>query len=177
MIGSYQGNVTVSIPVGTQYIGQTITIYHCANGTLEKVTATVDSNGNAVGTYSSLSPFAVTQARAALPITGLPDSYTLYTGGRVSWTPVPTGGTWDYDSDYLSMTKDGDKYTFKVLKEGKTTATYSVNGESYTVSITINKSTLPQTGDTTNLLPYIILALVSLCGIIAILYRKKVISR
>ena len=36
----------------------------------------------------------------------------------------------------------------------------------------------PQTGDTTNLLIYIILALVSLCGIVvATRYRKKIISR
>ena len=47
--GSYQGSITVSIPVGTEYIGKTLIINHCASGTLEKVTAIVDSNGNAAG--------------------------------------------------------------------------------------------------------------------------------
>ena len=60
LIGEHKGNVVISIPVGTQYAGVSIEMLHCAdNGTLEIVTVVVDENGNAVGTFSSFSPFAV----------------------------------------------------------------------------------------------------------------------
>ena len=70
--GKYKGDITLSIPVGKQYIGNTLVIYHCANGKLEQVKAVVDGNGNAVGTFSSLSPFAVgiTANNSTLPQTG-----------------------------------------------------------------------------------------------------------
>ena len=165
VIGDYQGRVVVSIPVGTQYIGQNVTIYHCASGTLEKVAAIVDGNGNVVGTFAGFSPFAVMQEKTAVSITGLSDSYTLYTGGRVRWTPAPMGGTWEYDSDYLSMTKDGDTYAFTALKEGKTTASYTVNGKSHAINIIINKATLPQTGDRSNNMLWPALFVISMGGI------------
>lgn len=106
-------------------------------------------------------------------ITGLPSSYTLYTGGRVSWTPASAGGTWSYDSSYLSMVQDDDAYTFKALKVGSTTATYTVNGVSHTVNITINESTIPQTGDNGNVMPWLLMMLTALCGIGAILLIRK----
>ena len=53
------GELTISIPVGSQYNGQTVVILHCVNGRLETITATV-VNGVATFTASSLSPFAVT---------------------------------------------------------------------------------------------------------------------
>lgn len=62
------GTLTVSIPVGSQYNGQTVTILHCKGGALETLTATV-SGGVATFTASSLSPFAVT-GRVLSPKTG-----------------------------------------------------------------------------------------------------------
>ena len=50
--------LTISIPVGSKYDGQIVTILHCVNGKLETHTATVN-NGKATITVTSLSPFAV----------------------------------------------------------------------------------------------------------------------
>lgn len=68
----FSGSLTVSIPVGAQYNGQTVTILHCANGTLQTYTATVQ-DGKVTFTATSLSPFAVFAGAglaARLPKTG-----------------------------------------------------------------------------------------------------------
>ena len=75
-------------------------------------------------------------------ITGLPDSITLYTGGRVTWNPSPSDGKWSFDDAYLS--KSGN--TFTALKVGETTVTYSVQCVKHTIKVTILQSELPQTG-------------------------------
>ena len=115
----------------------------------------------------------VTFKTGSAAITGLPDSYTLIKGQSVSWTPAPTGGTWSYDKDYLSMLKDGDTYTFKALKTGKTSVTYAVYSTEHVIQITINESTIPQTGDTGNPFPFVVLGLASLCGIGALVAKRK----
>ncbi|MEA4969947.1 MAG: LPXTG cell wall anchor domain-containing protein, partial [Candidatus Pelethousia sp.] len=51
--------LTVSIPVSSQYNGQTVTILHCVSGVLRTYSATV-VDGKATFTVTSLSPFAVT---------------------------------------------------------------------------------------------------------------------
>ncbi|NMC57623.1 MAG: LPXTG cell wall anchor domain-containing protein, partial [Eubacteriaceae bacterium] len=101
-------------------------------------------------------------------VTGIncsPANGIIYQGGRIIITPSLTGGTWDYDHDYLSGDfSDPDKAVFTALKEGKTRIyyqpkyTFDVNGNvaSYTyysdndnkvyTDVTINKTILPQTG-------------------------------
>ncbi len=54
----FTGSLTVTIPVGSAYNGETVTILHCASGTLKTYTATV-KDGKATFTVTSLSPFAV----------------------------------------------------------------------------------------------------------------------
>ncbi|HWR19903.1 MAG TPA: leucine-rich repeat domain-containing protein [Clostridia bacterium] len=61
----FSGPLTISIPIGNQHNGGTVTILHCVNGRLETLAATV-ADGKATFTVTSLSPFAVT--------TGLQDS-------------------------------------------------------------------------------------------------------
>ena len=172
--GSYTGDLNVEIPVDAKYNGQTVLMLHCKEKVLESRTVTV-SGGVAKGTFSSLSPFAAAvQPSGATAITGLPESYALLVSNTVSWTPAPAGGVWSYDADLLFMTKDGDTYTFKALKTGKATATYTVDGVPFTVTITINDSTIPQTGDTINPLPWLLVMLVALTGGAALLlYRKR----
>ena len=75
-------------------------------------------------------------------ITGLPDTYTLYTGGRVTWDPAPSGGNWSFDETYLS--KSGG--TFTALEAGEISVVYSVQCVKHTVRVTIRQSELPQTG-------------------------------
>jgi len=54
----FSGSLTITIPVGSAYNGETVTILHCANSTLKTYTATVQ-DGKATFTVTSLSPFAV----------------------------------------------------------------------------------------------------------------------
>ena len=75
-------------------------------------------------------------------ITGLPDTYTLYTGGRVTWDPAPSGGHWSFDDTYLS--KSGG--TFTALKAGEIDVVYSVQCVKHTIRVTIRQSELPQSG-------------------------------
>ncbi len=51
------GEITLSLPVGSQYDGQTVTLLHCVNGRLEAVTVTA-ANGMATFTTAELSPVA-----------------------------------------------------------------------------------------------------------------------
>ncbi len=161
--GSYTSDLTVEIPVGEGYNGQTVIILHCKDKVLDSRTLTVE-NGMAKGTFTSLSPFAVAKVPASTVITGLPESYTLPVGRSVSWTPSPAGGAWSYDTDLLEMARQGDTYTFKALKEGKAAATYTVDGVPFTVTIAVNASTIPHTGDTTSTLPWALLMLAALGG-------------
>ena len=75
-------------------------------------------------------------------ITGLPNTHTMYTSGRVTWDPAPSGGLWSYDEEYFSLSGG----TFTALKAGETTITYSVQCVKHTVKVTVLQSELPQTG-------------------------------
>ena len=119
-------------------------------------------------------PLTVTlQPSGTSAITGLPDDYTLLVGQSVSWTPAPVGGSWSYDKDLLSMTQGGDTYTFKGLKAGQATATYTVGGVPFTVTITINSATIPPAGHTANPLPWLLVMLAALAGCAALLLWRK----
>ncbi|MCD2492708.1 leucine-rich repeat protein [Lacrimispora sp. NSJ-141] len=169
--GKYKGDLEVEIPVDAKYNDQTAIILHCKDNVLESRTVTV-SGGIAKGTFSSLSLYAVAKVTAKTVIIGLPESYTLLQGQSISWTPAPAGGSWSYDTDLLEMKKNGDTYTFKALKVGKATATYTVDGVPHTVTITINSSTIPQTGDTSSPWPWALLATAALLGCAALVGRK-----
>ena len=64
----FQGDITVTFPVGSRYNGQTISLYHCVDGSLEVVSA-IAENGIVRFTVGSLSPFAVVQT-LFIPNTG-----------------------------------------------------------------------------------------------------------
>ena len=171
--GSYTGDLDVEIPVEAKYNGQEVLIIHCKDKVLESRTVTV-SGGVAKSTFSSLSPFAAAvQPGGTTAITGLPGSYALLVGQSVSWTPAPAGGTWSYDKDLLSMTQGGDTYTFKGLKTGQATATYTVGGVPFTVAITIHSATIPPEGHTANPLPWLLVMLAALAGCAALLLWWK----
>ena len=56
--GSYQGDITVTIPVDAQHNGKEVDILHCNGGTTETTTTTV-ADGKVSGQFASLSPFGV----------------------------------------------------------------------------------------------------------------------
>ncbi|WP_138262355.1 leucine-rich repeat protein [[Clostridium] hylemonae] len=56
--GEVQGEVDVTIPVGTGYNGRTAAVMHCHRRELERISVPVE-NGAVKGTFGGLSPFAV----------------------------------------------------------------------------------------------------------------------
>ena len=122
------------------------------------------SDGTVTGTFSSLSPFAVAKVSEKKTITGLPKSHTMSVGESVSWTPKPAGGTWS---------QSGDVYTFTALQTGKTTATYTVDGVTHSVNISMISSNIPKTGDTTNSVIWMLgIAASVLCCLVLVSNRK-----
>ena len=81
--GDHQGDVTVAIPVGTEYNGQSLAVLHCKNHVPEQKILTAQ-NGLVTGTWSSLSPFAVLKPAQVTPA---PDHQNPDTG-----VPVPQTG-------------------------------------------------------------------------------------
>lgn len=79
------------------------------------------------------------------PITGLPATYSMYTGGSVTWQPNPSGGTWEYDNTFFSATFNSPA-TFTALKVGTSSITYKVNGQAQSITVTISANRLPYTG-------------------------------
>lgn len=149
--------ITAGLTAGTYPVVLTAT-----NGISPDVTLTFTLTVNA----APASPVVPT-------ITSLPSSYTFYVGGQVTLAPRRAGGIWNYDHTYLSMTQNGDQYTFTALKKGSTTLTYTVNGASYSVSLTINDISVPKTGDKTTPVGYIMLGFAAFCAAGAVMQRKK----
>lgn len=69
--GGFQGELTISFPVGDAYNGQSVTILHYVNGRVETYTVVV-VDGRATITVNSLSPFVVLPhaKSATMPKTG-----------------------------------------------------------------------------------------------------------
>ena len=62
---SFSGGLTITIPVGTEYDGQTLTLLHYHDGVLKTLTAVV-VNGQAAFTLSGLSPVVLVADTAAV---------------------------------------------------------------------------------------------------------------
>jgi uncharacterized repeat protein (TIGR02543 family) len=106
----------------------------------------------------------------ALPITDLPNTYTLFTGGRVAWDPQPSGGTWNWDESFFLATYNATA-TFIAQKAGTSVLTYTINGVSQTIIVTIESSNLPLTGQDFTLV--IVLACFSGALMIAALWMGR----
>ncbi len=89
--------------------------------------------------------FDVTVSQRRLTLTSSVASGKIYTGGRITLTPNIDGGQWDWDKDYFSATFNSPA-TFKALKAGTTTITYTAEGQTVAYVVKIRKSALPQTG-------------------------------
>ena len=122
-----------------------------------------------IGAASSLA-IDISDSTPAL-ITGLPDTYSLFTGGRVTWTPSPENGTWSWDHSYFSATAQNVK-TFTALKEGVSTITYSVGGTSHKIIVTIYPSLMPSTGQDGSIV-WILCLLSVLFGFLALFMAKE----
>ncbi len=84
-------------------------------------------------------PTSAGPAAENLGIPGLPGSYTMYTGGRVTWTPGRAGGTWYNDANMVKITQNADgSYTVTALNSGKTALHYTVGWEDVNITLTIS---------------------------------------
>lgn len=79
---------------------------------------------------------------ALLTLSPSVSSGTVYTGGRITLTPTISGGTWTFDSDYLTRSNN----TFTAVKVGQTTVGYDAAGQHTSYVVTIRESELPETG-------------------------------
>jgi uncharacterized repeat protein (TIGR02543 family)/LPXTG-motif cell wall-anchored protein len=96
--------------------------------------------GNTVTILSDITLYA--QWTPDLTLTSSVSDGIIYAGGRITLTPNIEGGTWSFNSYYLSRSD----YTFKGLKVGKVTVTYTVDGASVSYTVTVKASLLPKTG-------------------------------
>lgn len=80
-------------------------------------------------------------------ITDIPASYSMNNGSKVIFNPQPTGGTWEWDHEFFSATFNSPA-TFTALKSGTSTITYTVDGVSQEINISVLPiSVTPQTGE------------------------------
>ncbi|MFA6736860.1 MAG: GLUG motif-containing protein, partial [Saccharofermentanales bacterium] len=92
---SFDGSLTISIPVGAQYNGKTATIRHCSNGILQTYTAVIQ-DGKVTFTVTGLSPVAVLVA-ADTEETPVPP--VLSETGTAAGGITPTGADLLFTSD------------------------------------------------------------------------------
>ncbi len=158
-ITGFTGTIKVKIKIPDGLSGNLhVYWYDPATGALTDMNATVE-DGCLVFETNHFSLYAMAQLAAAEPtptptagpaagnpdIPGLPDSFIMYTGGRVTWMPGIAGGVWHFDPAFFKVASDSTP-TFTALRAGTTTVTYTVGWASKTISVTIRESRLPQTG-------------------------------
>ncbi|MDD2579585.1 MAG: X2-like carbohydrate binding domain-containing protein, partial [Eubacteriales bacterium] len=85
-------------------------------------------------------------------VTGMPSANVIVVGENLTFKPLPTGGTWQWDSEYFTGSFSGSA-VFTALKKGLSTITYSVNGISTSSVVTISEvlalAILPSEGEIT----------------------------
>jgi len=83
--------------------------------------------------------------RVKVKITGLPASWTMLTGGQVTWNPQPGGGAWHWDPDFFSASFNSPA-TFTAKKEGASLISYTVSGVTQEINVTVKESVSSDTG-------------------------------
>jgi len=90
-------------------------------------------------------PVLVVTVDDSTPIEGIPRAASVYIDGRVLLDPIPIGGKWQWDDDYFAASFDGAA-SFRALKTRSSDITYSYNGRSKTIRVTVFPIELPITG-------------------------------
>ena len=146
--------LTSSVTDGKVYTGGRITLAPNVSGgtwTFDSAYLSRDGNtfvglkaGTTTVTYT-VDGVSVSYEITTLPALALTSSASdgkVYTGGRITLAPNVSGGTWTFDSAYLS--REGNAFT--ALKAGTTIVTYTVGDANTSYSVTILAADLPQTG-------------------------------
>lgn len=75
------------------------------------------------------------------------ENLSLFSGGRIKLKPTPSGGTWYWDKNFVSLTQNSDgTVTIKGLREGSTTVRYTYGYGENNYTVTIGSTKLPVTG-------------------------------
>lgn len=101
----------------------------------------------------------------------LPDTFEMFTGESVTWDPNPDGGTWEWDSSFFSA-EFNSPATFTALKPGTSVISYTVNGVTHNVSVTIKKPAPPYTGND-DIWTWLLMSVALICGMRTALLVKR----
>ena len=112
-------------------------------------------------------------------ISDIPVTYSMNTGSKVVWEPQPAGGTWEWDHTFFTATFNSPA-TFTALKSGTSTISYTVDGVTQNISMTVAAATAtevktsPKTGE--NMILIYASSLLAVTSFVGILYmtRRKV---
>ncbi|NMC57569.1 MAG: hypothetical protein GYA50_10140 [Eubacteriaceae bacterium] len=119
-------------------------------------TDTVDANTTLFAKWSEL---ALTMSAA---------DGKMFTGGRITITPNGAGGTWDFDTSFLS--RNGNVFT--ALKAGTVTVRYTLGNVTKSVDIIISQAAMPQTGQNFTVV-YLLLTAAAAAGVTLIIVAKR----
>lgn len=178
-------SLSASVPDGSIYTGGRIELTpNLDGGTWEWDETFFSATFNSPATFTALKAgtstitytvgaqsqsFEVTVAQKLSLSESVPGG-RIYTGGRIELTPNIEGGTWSYDSAFLSLSGN----TFTALKAGTTRVTYAVTGQSISFDITIMATALPETGqDFSWVIVLGSVAVIALLGALLLVRRKK----
>jgi hypothetical protein len=176
--------LTPSIPGGTwNYDNSCVTLASDTSGAatikgLKAGTTTVTYTAQGA-TISYAINIADASPSAGLKLTSSNATGKIFKGGRITLTPSVSGGTWSYDSSFVTLTQNSNgTVTFKALKAGTTTVTYTAQGASVSYTITIAGSSLPTTGqDYTWVWVLMVFALLAAAAGAAAVFRKHLVSK
>lgn len=92
----------------------------------------------------------------------------MFTGGRITITPNGAGGTWDFDTSFLS--RNGNVFT--ALKAGTVTVRYTLGNVTKSVDIIISQAAMPQTGQNFTVV-YLLLTAAAFAGVTLIIVARR----
>jgi LPXTG-motif cell wall-anchored protein len=137
---------TIPLPDGADLAGEGVTY---ANHTFAGWNTAANGSGTAYAPGAAYTFHGDTTLYAqwtAVPTLGSSvTNGSIYVGGRIVLTPNMEGGTWGWDSHYLSATFNSPA-TFTGLVPGTTTVTYTAEGVTASYAVTIKRAALPETG-------------------------------
>ncbi len=152
-----------SLSIGT--LPTSVSVSYIGNGMTDVGVYTVTAS------FTSENYLEIPDMTATLTIcpSGIPENYKMFVGGRVVWEPLPEGGTWEWDESYFSATFNSPA-TFTALRSGTSVITYTVNGVSQSITVTVRDANMPGTGQDMTYV-YVLAGLAVFFAVSGLLYK------
>ena len=166
---AYDGNPKSLLIAGTLPPG--VSVSYAGNERAEAGVYTVTASFTADS--ENYLPIPDMTAKLTIYPSGIPETYTMFVGGRAVWEPQPQGGTWAWDPAFFNATFNSPA-AFTALKAGESVISYKVNGAVQNITVTIKKSELPGTGQDVTWI-WVLMGMAVVCGVGAVLIviRKR----